>query len=49
MPYWTEHGSTDFFWAGIIIDVQGELGYLSTDKFTPACFTLTGYTRARWG
>jgi len=38
MPCRNEHGSTAFFWADIIIDVQGKLGYLSTDTRTPAYF-----------
>jgi hypothetical protein len=38
MPCWNEHGPTAFFWAEIIIDVQGKLGYPSTDTHTPVCF-----------
>jgi hypothetical protein len=38
MPSRNEHGSTAFFWVVIMIDVQGKMGYLTTDTRTPACF-----------
>jgi hypothetical protein len=41
-PYRKEHGSLALFWADLIIDVQGKLGYLSTDTRTPHASPLPG-------
>ena len=41
-PCRKEHGSTALSWADLIIDVQGKLGYLSTDTRTLHASPLPG-------